>query len=241
MRRSVLTVCVALGVLFLCGLGTWQIARLQWKLELIERVEGRASGPPVPFASVAEEVLSGEFEYGHVSLSGGFPTDQTAHVFGTYQGQPGWFVFQPFSPDGTDGIGLGVLVNRGFVTEEERQATYVLPDAERLTGLVRYYEDSTGLADVFAPPPDLEAGSLYDRRKETFGLAFSHVAGYLEPDAAAADAFLPFYLDSTLPTQLPRGGATRLDFSNRHLGYAITWFGLAGGLIAVYAAMMRRR
>ena len=30
-------------------------------------------------------------------------------------------------------------------------------------------------------------------------------------------------------------------FSNNHLGYAITWFGLALGLVGVYVAMLRLR
>jgi len=30
------------------------------------------------------------------------------------------------------------------------------------------------------------------------------------------------------------GGQTRIDFPNDHLQYAITWFGLAPGLFAVY-------
>jgi surfeit locus 1 family protein len=31
------------------------------------------------------------------------------------------------------------------------------------------------------------------------------------------------------------------DIPNRHLEYALTWFGLAGALLAVYAAMLWRR
>ena len=31
------------------------------------------------------------------------------------------------------------------------------------------------------------------------------------------------------------------DIPNRHLEYAITWFGLAAALVAVYAAMLWRR
>jgi cytochrome oxidase assembly protein ShyY1 len=38
----------------------------------------------------------------------------------------------------------------------------------------------------------------------------------------------------------PRAHADR-TFANRHLEYALTWFGLAGALAAVYAALVRRR
>ena len=49
------------------------------------------------------------------------------------------------------------------------------------------------------------------------------------------------------PGGLPKGGVTRLDLPNRHLEYALTWYGLALTLIGVYrglrapAGLTRRR
>ena len=43
------------------------------------------------------------------------------------------------------------------------------------------------------------------------------------------------------PGGLPKGGVTRLDLPNRHLEYAITWYGLALTLVGVYAAFARGR
>ena len=43
------------------------------------------------------------------------------------------------------------------------------------------------------------------------------------------------------PGGLPRGGVTRLDLPNRHLEYALTWYGLALTLIGVYAAFAASR
>ena len=230
MRRPVLTVLTTLGVLVLLGLGTWQVARLQWKEGLIARAGELATADPVPLEAddaLYRSVLAGGELYRHVSLTGGFPTAEVVHVFGTHDGVPGWFVFQPFR---ADRLGVDLMVDRGFVPEDDRATTYPLPDAERLRGLVRYYEAPGGLGAAVAPPADLARGTAYDRRKATLTAPFG-----------GADAFAPFYLDSTLPTTLPRGGTTRLDFSNRHLGYAITWYGLAAGLVAVYVAMTRRR
>jgi surfeit locus 1 family protein len=51
---------------------------------------------------------------------------------------------------------------------------------------------------------------------------------------------LPFFVDATAepanPGGWPKGGVTRLDIPNRHLEYALTWFGLAATLLAVFAA-----
>ena len=39
---------------------------------------------------------------------------------------------------------------------------------------------------------------------------------------------------ATNPGGWPKGGVTIVDLPNDHLQYAITWFGLALGLLAVY-------
>lgn len=223
--RPVLTACAVLGVLVLLGLGTWQVYRLQWKQALIERTERLAASEPAPL------IGGGPHEpYAPVWATGGFVTDRVLHVSGSWGGRPGYYVFQPFRPD------LGrrlVLVNRGFVPAAQRARTYPLPDAERLTGLYREFERGS----TFAAPPDPDGMTAYDRTGETLTRPFRDLVGGMTP---AQEGFAPYYLDSTLATELPRGGTTRLDFSNRHLGYAITWYGLAAGLVAIFLLMSRK-
>jgi surfeit locus 1 family protein len=56
---------------------------------------------------------------------------------------------------------------------------------------------------------------------------------------------LPFAIEAdaspTPPGGLPQGGVTRLTLPNRHLEYAVTWFGLALTLIGVYFAFAVNR
>jgi surfeit locus 1 family protein len=47
--------------------------------------------------------------------------------------------------------------------------------------------------------------------------------------------------DPRLPGGLPQGGETLVQFPNNHLGYALTWFGLAGGLAGVFFVFARGR
>ena len=54
----------------------------------------------------------------------------------------------------------------------------------------------------------------------------------------------PFMLDATgeyRPDMLPQPNETKLTFTNNHLGYALTWYGLACTLIGVFAAFARER
>jgi surfeit locus 1 family protein len=41
--------------------------------------------------------------------------------------------------------------------------------------------------------------------------------------------------DPAPPGSWPKGGTTRLELPNRHLEYALTWYGLAAALVAVFA------
>jgi cytochrome oxidase assembly protein ShyY1 len=52
------------------------------------------------------------------------------------------------------------------------------------------------------------------------------------------NASAPFYVDQESPVPpdgLPRPGKLEVRLRDDHLQYAITWFGLAAGLIGVYA------
>ena len=84
------------------------------------------------------------------------------------------------------------------------------------------------------------AGPLHARQR--CGPQSLVLAGRGGHDASAfggtRDRALPFTVDADArpdpPGGLPRGGTTRIDLPNRHLEYALTWYGLALTLIGVY-------
>ncbi len=65
------------------------------------------------------------------------------------------------------------------------------------------------------------------------------MAGQLRA-AAPAPVFLMVEQPAP-PSGLPVPAPIPADIPNRHLEYALTWFGLAASLIGVYAAMLLRR
>ena len=64
---------------------------------------------------------------------------------------------------------------------------------------------------------------------EATGLAGGAVAFSVDLDAS-----------ETPPSGLPQAGETMMTFTNNHLQYAITWYGLAAALLAVFAAYAAR-
>jgi surfeit locus 1 family protein len=63
------------------------------------------------------------------------------------------------------------------------------------------------------------------------------------PGIDAAKQIVPFFLDlersTTAPDAYPQGGTTQLELPNRHLEYALTWYGLALLLLIMMAIFLR--
>ena len=86
--------------------------------------------------------------------------------------------------------------------------------------------------ECLTPPP--AEGRFYGRDAEAMARALK-VEGRVSP-------FTVFATTSTNPDwQALKPSAPPAAFTNNHLGYALTWFGLAAALIAFYAVLLRRR
>lgn len=234
--RPVLTVCTLLGLMMLLALGGWQMRRLEWKEALISRTETRVAEAPIPFEQAAARAAAGEdMEYRPVVQPGVYAHDLAAHVFGVHDGEVGVFVFTPLEVGRGAGEGRYVYVNRGFVPQAPREAsleeTGAVTGEVEVRGLFRSPETQTGAARFFraADQPD---DNLWFVRDPTRLAAYRGVAApayYIDSDGAE-NAYA-----------LPKGGVTRLEFSNRHLEYALTWFGLAATLVGIYLAFSIKR
>jgi surfeit locus 1 family protein len=214
--RSTATLLILLTTLSvaLCGftaLGVWQLYRLQWKLDLIERVESRIHAAPVLLPAVSEwsQVNAIRDEYKRVRLEGHFIADRDTRVQALTELGGGFWVLTPFQlSDG--GI---VLVNRGFVPSSFKSALS-FPSATSITGLLRVSEPRGGFLRSNAPADD----RWYSR--DVAAIAAARGLASVAPFFVDAEQ-----VDNTL--EWPRGGLTVTRFSNNHLGYAITWFALA--------------
>jgi surfeit locus 1 family protein len=110
-----------------------------------------------------------------------------------------------------------------------------LPGTVRITGLIR----EVPAPAMFTPANDAARNLWYWP-----DIAAMTDAAYRDTPGATMTA-LPFWIDADAqpepPGGLPKGGATRLDLPNRHLEYALTWYGLALTLIGVYLAFAAGR
>lgn len=226
----------AIGFAILIGLGFWQLERRVWKEELIAHVETRTRAAPVPIPAEADwpKLDAARDEYWVVTASGTFRHDREALIHtvlseprGRFSG-PGYWVFTPLKLAN----GAIIIVNRGFVPADRRSAASrregQVEGPVTVTGLLRMPE----IPNWFTPANDPARGEWYRRDPQAIAAAFG------------LKRVAPFIIDADAtqnPGGLPAGGETRLSFPNNHLGYAITWFGLAAALAGVFGAFAWQR
>jgi surfeit locus 1 family protein len=237
-RRSRPLLLPTLLTLIVCailvGLGIWQVQRLAWKEGLIAAVRERMHAAPIP-APPPPQWPTLDFdalEYQPVTVSGRYDNAHEAYVIYSLTspkgpiGGVGYEVMTPFIADG----GWTVYVNRGFVPTARRdpatRAAGRIEGATTVTGVLRRPADRAW----FMPGDNAAKNEWFSRDPALYAAAadLPRPAPYII-DAAA---------DPSLPGGLPQGGETIVDFPNSHLGYAITWFGLAltaAGVFVAYA------
>ena len=223
----------------LLALGFWQLQRLAWKEALTAQVTARLAAPPIPAPPPGDwpQLDLAGLEYQPVTVTGTFADRQEVYVAFTQTrpkgpyGGIGYLVMTPLlTPDGWT-----VYVNRGFVLEDRRYPNQ-RPEGNSdgpvtVTGLMRqpvarpWYVPSDGISD----------NVWFSRDPVLFSEAYGAPSGIIAPYIIDA------LYDPDVPGGLPQGGTTLVEFPNSHLGYAITWFGLALALVGVFVTYARAR
>jgi surfeit locus 1 family protein len=226
-----LTAATAIVFAILVGLGVWQLQRLDEKRELLARIETAESAPALPLADVLREADAGrDVNFRKVvTVCPGLSTAPYVELHALMGGQMGARLISACRLDG--GAYGSILVDRGFVAET------ISSRPPQQTG----DERPVGVRGVLRAPESSALAARDDPANRRF---FSRRIGPIA-EALAAERPAPWFLMAETssnpewlalkPEPLPKG------LSNRHLSYALTWFGLAAVLLGVYAAMLRGR
>lgn len=219
-----LATLVALAILL--ALGTWQLQRRAWKEALVAAVETRAASAPISIDEALSRASKGEtVEYQPVFVDGVYDHAREAHVFAARDGVPGYYVFTPLTRAGA----ADVYVNRGFLPDARKGEAARVEGAVRVAGILRAPQRLTAIERLVAAK-DQPQDNLY----------FARDPGRFEGGGRAA----PLYVESDgreNAASLPAPALSSADFPNRHLEYALTWYGLAAALLGVYLAYSIRR
>jgi surfeit locus 1 family protein len=211
----------------LIGLGTWQIQRLHWKLDLLARIHTGLTSAPVFLRDAlpaydADRIAAAD--YRRVKVRGLFENGEEIFFFSIgSDGEAVYHVITPFLM--RDGHTL--LVDRGYIpTQMLGSPAWKAGDLDgqrTISGIIR----KPGAPNWFTPPIDKAKRIVHTRDPQTLAKVFGLKNTY--PMFLEADA-------TPNPGGWPKGGVTVVDLPNNHLQYAITWFALALGLLGVYLA-----
>lgn len=202
----------------LLSLGVWQVRRLEWKTALLTALDASEQGPPTPLGSTTPPaytklVATGRFDHTREAL---LALEVRGATLGAHLLTP---LLRADLP--------AVLVDRGWVPLE-RSIPVERPEGERtVIGWARAPEPRGDMA----ARDDTAGRHFYTFDPVTIGAAL----GVPQPQAFALVALgAPTATPPTPQQRVPRP-------NNPHLGYAITWFGLAAALLGVFAAFAWRR
>jgi len=225
---------IALAILL--SLGTWQVKRMNWKNNLIETITSRVnqSARSLPAMAIWKQLDLEDLNYRPVEARGTYLKEEV-HIFtqvapGNAYSGTGFWVIAPFYLE----RGGVVLVNRGFVPERFKQSRTRTRNAVRvlgeqtITGIIKTNQGT----NYFTPQTDFKRNIWFTRDAGA-------IAEHLELKNAA-----PFFITLTKAPStgdLPQPREIKVKLPNNHLGYAITWFGLALTLIGVFGVFSFRK
>jgi surfeit locus 1 family protein len=215
-----------IAFLFLCWLGTWQVMRLQWKTQLIARIAAAQTAPPEPLNAVLNRLQDKvQVDYVRVQFTcSGLEVSPTVGLFSLDDGNPARRLITACP------IQVGpyhsLLVDRGFVVSG-KSATGAPDLTTPVIGVLRKPDPPNAFTPVHTGP----GADWYVRDIPAMAAALK----------VQDPAPVVLMLESPAPaTGSPRPSPLPVDIPNNHLGYVITWYGLALALAGVYIAFVRR-
>lgn len=209
MPRVLFAVVPAFAILI--ALGVWQLERLTWKTDLLRQIDAAEAQPAI-------DLRPGLPSFAKIRLTGHFlPVTALFGAEGRNTRSGPVMGAQQLGVLARDGA-PPVIVDRGWVAQ-----SMASPEG---TVTVEGWMHPPATPGWFAPNDDLAGRRFYTLDPARIGTALG------VPDVA------PFVLVALGPPGMPDPARALPRPPNDHLSYALTWFGLAAGLVGVTIAFL---
>jgi len=192
----------------LLSLGSWQLYRLNWKLNLLSEIENSLKNDPVEFSKVDKK------NYLRIKTSGIIDFNKQIYLYNLNEsGKPGFEVINPIIINNEN-----YLINRGWIPfdKKDRPEINLINESSIIGTLKQQHKAST-----FKPDNDLNKNYWFTLNREDIlkytGKKFSDYIIYLNGDY-----------------KLPKPKVITANISNNHKKYAITWFSMAISILLIY-------
>jgi surfeit locus 1 family protein len=210
------------------ALGIWQLARLDQRRALNAEMEDRLQAPLLVLTGAEFSEPVDALKYRPVFARGEYDRAHEQSLINQYWlGHLGAHLVTPLVITGSD---RAVLVDRGWIPDAdsapERWDKFAEPGTVEVRGWILPGQDGTGRPAQFTSQP--RTWLRVDTQQMQPQIGHPLLPFYIQP-ASKADGTTP-PLRSDLNPDLSEGP---------HLGYAITWFGLALAVLAGFVALLR--
>jgi surfeit locus 1 family protein len=192
----------------LLSLGSWQLYRLNWKLNLLSEIENSLKNDPVEFSKVDKK------NYLRIKTSGIIDFNKQIYLYNLNEsGKPGFEVINPIIINNEN-----YLINRGWIPFDKKDKPEVnLINESNIIGTLKLQHK----ASTFKPDNDINKNYWFTLNREDIfkytGKKFSDYIIYLNGDY-----------------KLPKPKVITANISNNHKKYAITWFSMAISILLIY-------
>jgi len=196
------------------ALGSWQIIRLNWKLELINQIETSLKDIPVNLSNSKHK------NYLRVKTRGSIDFEKQIYLYNLNEkGKPGFEVINPLKVGNNN-----YLLNRGWIPFNKKEdETINVIDENYINGVLRKQIKP----NIFKPENDLSENYWFTLdRDDIFKFTGKNFSPYI------------IYLSGN--NEFPKPKSITANISNNHKKYALTWFSLAISILLIYLYLRKK-
>ena len=196
-------------------LGTWQIVRLNWKLELINQIETSLKYQPINLSNNVHK------DYLKIKTSGILNFEKQIYLYSLNEkGEPGFEVITPIITNNKN-----YLLNRGWITFDKKNTQEInIVNSKNIIGTLKKQLK----ANRFKPINNITENYWFTlNRKDIFQYTGKNFSPFI------------IYLNNNL--DIPKTRTITANISNNHKKYAITWFSLALSVLIFYLYFRKKK
>ena len=217
MKKISFSIFVFFSIILFCSLGTWQIHRLQWKLDLISEINNGLNSEPVFYSNTNIK------NYQKVKFSGIFDFKKQIYLYSlNNKGKPGYDIITPLKTNSNEIL----LINRGWIQKDQKNNKKINKIiSNSFEGILKKITKP----NPFKPDNDIENNIWYSlnlKDLESFtGYKLSNFVLFLQNNQ----------------NTLVENKIVSPDLPNNHLKYAITWYSVALSILLYFLYFRKKQ
>jgi len=217
LRKLSFSIFVFFSIIIFCSLGTWQVYRLQWKLDLISEINNGLNSEPVFYSKT--KIIN----YQKVKFNGIFDFEKQVYLYSlNNKGTPGYDLITPIKMNSNE----IVLVNRGWIKKDLRNNKSINNiNSKFFEGILKKITKP----NPFKPENDIKNNIWYSLKLEDL----ESFTGY------KLNNFVLYLQDNQ--NNLVKNKIVSPDLPNNHLKYAITWYSVALSILLYFLYFRKKQ